>query len=144
MSESSWIPPEEDGQHNAALRVHATIRLLVPARKRKEARGTLLSMIERIRLEEGCLSCRLYQDTMGGKALMFEQIWATEESFKKHLRSDEFRNVLLVVEMASETPEIRFDRIADSTGISTIAQVRGDPYGLRNENDPLPLQLGKA
>jgi quinol monooxygenase YgiN len=139
MSESSWITPEENGQHNAAVRVHAAIRLLVPARKRKEARGILLSMIERIRLEEGCLSCRLYQDTMGRKALLFEQIWATEESFKKHLRSDEFRNVLLVIEMASELPEIRFDRIADSTGISTIAKVRGESYGPHNEKASLPL-----
>ena len=139
MSESSWIPPEEDGQHNAALRVHATIRLLVPARKRKEARGTLLSMIERIRLEEGCLSCRLYQDTMGGKALMFEQIWATEESFKKHLRSDEFRNVLLVVEMVSEPPEIRFDRISSSTGISTVMEVRGETDGFCSDSGPSPL-----
>jgi hypothetical protein len=32
--------------------------------------------------------------------------------------------VLLVVEMAIKPPEIRFDRIAQSTGIDTIAEVR--------------------
>jgi hypothetical protein len=50
---------------------------------------------------------------------------------RRHLRSETFRNVLLVVEMASEAPEIRFDRVSHSTGIGTIAQARGelDPAG---------------
>lgn len=139
MSESSWIPPEGNGQQNANVRVHVAIRMLIPIRKRKEARGILASMIERIRLEEGCLSCRLYQDTMEGNTLLFEQIWADEKSLQKHLRSDEFRTVLLVMEMARELPEIRFDRVTHTTGIKTIEQVRGESNGLRNENGPLPL-----
>jgi hypothetical protein len=48
----------------------------------------------------------------------------------RHLRSATFRNILLVVEMASQKPEIRFDRISHSTGIETIEQARdyGDPH----------------
>ena len=124
MTEAKTIRSAREGPPNVAVHIRASIRIRIPARKRKEARGILSSMIERIRLEEGCLSCRLYQDTMGGKALMFEQIWADEDSFRKHLRSDEFRNLLLVVEMASDPPEIRFDRISQSTGIDTIEDVR--------------------
>jgi hypothetical protein len=50
---------------------------------------------------------------------------------QRPLRSATFRNILLVVEMASQTPEIRFDRISHSTGIDTIEQAReqGDPQG---------------
>ena len=81
-------------------------------------------MSRRIRLEEGCLSCRIYQDAIGTEALMFEEIWKDEKHLQRHLRSDEFRNVLLVVEMASKPPEILFDRIAQSTGIDSIEDVR--------------------
>jgi quinol monooxygenase YgiN len=77
-------------------------------------------MIERIQFEEGCLSCRLYQDVLEGGTIMFEELWVDEKSLKKHLRSDEFRSILLVMEMASEPPEIRFDEIARSTGMATI------------------------
>lgn len=125
MTEYNNTSPETGSQPNVPVRVHATIRMLIPARKRREARGILASMIERIQPEEGCLSCRLYQDALGGKAFLFEGIWADEKSLQKHLRSDEFRNVLLVVEMAIEPPEIRFDRIARSTGMRTIEDVRG-------------------
>jgi hypothetical protein len=55
---------------------------------------------------------------------MYEEFWRDEKHLQKHLRSEEFRNVLLVVEMAIKPPEIRFDRIAQSTGIDTIAEVR--------------------
>jgi hypothetical protein len=41
-----------------------------------------------------------------------------------HLRSDEYRNLLLILEMALEQPEIRFDTISGSTGIETIEKAR--------------------
>jgi quinol monooxygenase YgiN len=96
----------------------------IPAGKRKEAHSIIASMTGRIRLEEGCLSCRLYQDVIDGKMLLYEEIWADENVFQKHLRSDEFRNVLLAVEMASKPPEIHFDRIDRSAGIGTIEDGR--------------------
>jgi len=69
---------------------------------------------------------------------MFEEIWTDEKQFKKHLRSDEFRNVLLVVEMASKPPEIRFDRISQSAGIDAIENVRRQAESLPDANG-LPL-----
>ena len=115
------------------IRIHATIRMRIPTRKRKEARSTLGSLIERIKLDEGCLSCRLYEDALDGGALMFEERWADEQSLQKHLRSDEFRIVLLVVEMASKAPEIRFDRVSSSTGLQTIERMREQLDGVRGE-----------
>jgi len=41
-----------------------------------------------------------------------------------HIRSDEYRNLLMVLEMALEQPEIRFDIISSSTGIETIEKAR--------------------
>ena len=123
MTDSSWTPPDGGGQPNAALSILATIRMRIAPRKRKEARSILASMVERIKLEEGCLSCRLYQDALEGGNLMFQELWADEASFQRHLRSDEFRHVLLVVEMANAPPEIRFDRIAHSTDIATLAEM---------------------
>jgi quinol monooxygenase YgiN len=112
-------------------RVHATIRIVMPARKRKEALVILGSIIERTRLEGGCLSCRLYLDAQEERAVMLEEIWESERHLERHLQSDQFRTVLLAVEMAVQPPEIRFDRVSHSTGISTIIQARGerDPLG---------------
>jgi hypothetical protein len=69
---------------------------------------------------------------------MLEEMWAGETALHKHLRSADFRNVLLVVEMASEPPEIRFDRISSSTGLNTIGEVRSETDGFRSDSGPSP------
>jgi hypothetical protein len=55
---------------------------------------------------------------------MFQQLWSDEENMERYLRSDEYRQVLLVLEMAMKQPEIRFDTILSSTGIETIERAR--------------------
>jgi quinol monooxygenase YgiN len=139
MPKPRSVHPATEEQPDVEIRIHATIRMRLPARQRKEARDILASMIERINLEEGCISCRLYQDILEVGALMLEEIWAGETNLHMHLRSADFRNVLLVVEMACEPPEIRFDRISSSTGISTIIEVRGEPDGFCSDSEPSPL-----
>ncbi len=104
--------------------VHATIRLLTPANKRHEAFIILNSVIEQIRLEEGCISCRLYQDLQVEGALMLEEIWSSQSDLERHLRTNTFHTVLLVVEMAIEYPEVRFNTIAHTTGMETIQRLR--------------------
>jgi quinol monooxygenase YgiN len=139
MPKPKWVRPAADDKTGLELRIHATIRMLLPAGKRKEALIIIRSMIERIKLEEGCISCRLYRDVLEKRALMLEEVWDGETSLHKHLCSADFRNVLLVVEMASETPEIRFDWISSSTGLNTIVEVRGETDGFRSDSGPSPL-----
>ena len=81
-------------------------------------------MAERIRAMSGCISCRIYQDAQENRSLMFEEIWKNEEDLNRHIRSDEYRNVLLVVEMAVEKPEIRFETVSHVTGMETIERAR--------------------
>ena len=52
-------------------------------------------------------------------------VWRSDEELNLHLRSDDYRNLLLVLEMALKEPEIRFDTISSSTGIETIEKARG-------------------
>lgn len=111
-------------QDSADRQVHGAIRVLVPLNKQKEALSILRSMIEQTKLEPGCISCRLYQDVQEARAIMLEEIWASESDLHRHLRSSKFYTVLLVVEMAVEPPEIRFDVIAHSTGLETIERTR--------------------
>jgi quinol monooxygenase YgiN len=40
---------------------------------------------------------------------MIDELWMSDEDVQRHLRSERYRKVLLVVEMAAEPPEIRFD-----------------------------------
>jgi quinol monooxygenase YgiN len=93
----------------------------------------LSSVAERSRFEPGCIAFRVYQDVEVEPVIMLEQLWETGEDLNRHLRSDEFRKVLLVVEMSLEPPEIRFDEISGSTGVETIERAR-NPAGKRGSS----------
>jgi len=104
--------------------IHATIRVKISAQKVGEAIEILHSVAERTRVQPGCVSCQVYHDTQEERLIMLDEMWSTQEGLDTHLRSDEYRNVLLVIEMADEKPEILFNPLADSTGVETIEKAR--------------------
>ena len=104
--------------------VRSIIRMLIPLEKQSEAIEILGSTIEQTQFESGCLNCRLYRGVEDPRAIMLEELWMSADDVQHHLRSDIYYNVLLVVEMAAEPPEIRFDTIMHSGGVETIEQAR--------------------
>jgi quinol monooxygenase YgiN len=98
--------------------------MLIPLEKQSEALEILGSTIEQTQFEPGCLSCRIYRGVEDARAIMLEELWMSEEDVQYHLQSEKYRKVLLVVEMASEPPEIRFDNITHSGGVERIEQAR--------------------
>lgn len=104
--------------------VRCSIRMLIPLERINEAVEILSSMAERIRFETGCLGCRVYRGLEEEPAILFEQFWANLDCALDHMRSDIYRNVLLVVEMAKEHPEVRIDAISQSSGLETIEKAR--------------------
>ncbi len=103
----------------------ATIRMTIPSKKRNEALKILRSMAKRCELQSGYLGCHIYEDVREDNVLMFEEMWRSEEDLDRHLRSKEYRNVLLVMEMALKHPEVMFNTVSTSTGIETIEKARG-------------------
>ncbi len=104
--------------------VHATIRMTMPPKRRGEVLEIISSLAERSRFEPGCISCRVYQDVEIEPGIMLEQLWMSGEDLERHLRSEEFRKILLVMEMSLDPPEIRFDEISGSSGVETIEKAR--------------------
>jgi quinol monooxygenase YgiN len=104
--------------------VRSTIRMLIPLEKQSEALEILGSMTEQTQFEPGCLSSRLYRGVDDARAIMFEELWLSEEDVQRHLRSDKYYKVLLVIEMAAEQPEIPFDTIKLTAGVERIEKAR--------------------
>ena len=102
----------------------STIRMLIPMNKQSEALEILGAVSTQIQFDPGCISSRLYRGVDEVRAIMIEEIWANDEDILRHLNSDAYRRILLVIEMAEEPPEIRFDTIASSSGVETIEKAR--------------------
>ena len=105
--------------------ITATIRMTIPRKKRGEALKILRSMAAQCEIHPGFLCCYIYEDVQEENVLMFEEIWRNEEDLAQHLRSKEYQDVLLVMEMALKHPEVSFNTVSTSTGIETIEKARG-------------------
>ncbi|SRR5208283_316044 len=104
--------------------IQSTIRMMIPPQKKDEVLKIVRSIAEQCGDSPGCLSCHVYEDLQEIEVLMLEEVWRSEEDMNLHLRSDEYLNLLLVLEMARKQPEIRFRAISSSTGIETIEKAR--------------------
>lgn len=100
--------------------IQAMLKMDIEPQKMDEALQILHSIIERIRAETGCLSCSVYQDTENEHLIVFEEKWRNNDDLQRHLRSEGYQRVLLVMEMAKSFPEIRFNTITDSGGVEII------------------------
>ena len=105
--------------------IQSTIRMTMPSQKSGEVMKILRSVAELCRDDPGCLSCHIYEDVQEENVLMLEQVWRSEEDLTLHLRTNQYRNLIVVLELALKQPEIRFDTISSSTGIETIEKARG-------------------
>ncbi len=104
--------------------VHVAVRMLIPPRRREEVLSILSSVSERCRFEEGCRYSRVYQDANLEPVIMLDQLWESRENLEHHLRSEEFRKVLLILEMSLEPPEVRFEEISQTSGVEAIEKAR--------------------
>jgi len=104
--------------------IQSNIRMKIPPQKRNEALKILKSITDQCSDYHGCLSSHIYEDLQEKNIIMFEQVWSADEDLNLHIRSDGYRNLLLILEMASQQPEVRFDTISHSTGIETIETAR--------------------
>jgi quinol monooxygenase YgiN len=102
----------------------ATLRMEIPPKEYGDALKILKSSAEYFRIQPGCSSCNIYEDLQEKNTILFSGTWRSSEILEMHLRSNEFRNILLVMEMAVKKPEIRFDEISASTGIETVEKAR--------------------
>jgi len=104
--------------------IRSTIRILIPLNKQSEALEILGSVCDQTQFEPHCVTCRLYRGVDDGRAILVETFWTSEEEMRRHLQSQAYHRVLLVIEMAEEPPEIRFDTIAHTSGVETIEEAR--------------------
>jgi quinol monooxygenase YgiN len=114
-------PKSEKGSGPVVL---ATIRMIIPPKKHAEVLKILKAIAEQNRVLRGCLSCRIYKDIDEENAFVFEEMWRSEEDLKSHLRSKEYSQLLLVLEMALQHPEVKFNTITRQSGFETIEKAR--------------------
>ena len=104
--------------------VLATLRVVVPASKRREILQALRSLRGPTEARAGCNCSRVYRADDDENTVLLLQEWATQAALTCYLRSDLYRTILAVMETASEPPEIRFDTLAHTAGVEVVEAAR--------------------
>ncbi len=102
----------------------STIRMKIPQEKHDDVLNILSSIAERTKNQTGCSSCTVCLDTKDESTIIFEEIWKSEDHMQNHLCSDDYKHILLLMEMALEPPDVKFNTISRTTGVETIRHAR--------------------
>jgi quinol monooxygenase YgiN len=104
--------------------VISTLRILTAPKSRAEVVRTLTAQLGPTRVQPGCHRCDLYQDIENRETITLVEEWESQADLDLRLRSEDYRSVLAVIELAQEQPVILFDTVARRGGLEIVASAR--------------------
>ncbi|MDD2337192.1 MAG: antibiotic biosynthesis monooxygenase [Geobacteraceae bacterium] len=104
--------------------IDVSIKITVPSDKRKELFQTFKAMLNKVRLEQGCISCNCYVDMEAENSMYFKEEWETNADLNTHLRSGHFGVLLGAMKLLNKEAEIRINTIASTAGAEAIKTAR--------------------
>src|SRR5208337_2117807 len=97
--------------------------MVVRPERRSDLLETMRGMLEPARVERGCLSYRLYEDVEDGNTFVLVEEWKTQRDLESHIRSDNQRRMLALMDLLSEQPELQFNTVSNTAGMELIEDV---------------------
>lgn len=108
----------------ASVMIHASVTIFASKEQRDGLRRALRAQLSPTRVEAGCLSCRLYEDAEEPDALTLVEEWATRADLTRRLRSDEYRQLLQLMESSPQPPDVVFHVVAETRGLDMVQEAR--------------------
>ncbi len=90
----------------------------------ESAAQLLLSTVGRTEAQPGCLSCRLARDEADENRVRYHETWDSMTAFQRHVQSDEFRLVLVAMDMCCEVPDVMVGDLSGRSGMAYLQDLR--------------------
>jgi quinol monooxygenase YgiN len=103
----------------------STVRLAISARHKPEVLRTLRVFMGHTTARAGCAGFSLSEDLTNPETLTISDRWVTREDFDAHVRSDEYRLLLAVIDLSVTPPDITFDDLQHLGGFDLVEALRG-------------------
>jgi quinol monooxygenase YgiN len=84
----------------------------------------LLSVKETIQAKHGCRACRVGVDAADAALVHYFEEWESAELFQKHIQSEEFRRILIAMDLCCEEPRIVTGDLSGHTGMEYLRKLR--------------------
>jgi quinol monooxygenase YgiN len=96
------------------------IRMKVLSEKRMELSQTITSLSGSIRMEKGCRRCDFCQSMEDENRLFLLEEWDTQENFKDHLKSRNFKVFRGAMNLLKEPYEMMFHTVFHPEGMDLM------------------------
>lgn len=100
------------------------LRISVPTGKGQELGKALSSAVGPIQVQPGCLSCNLSQTWPGQDELQLEARWDNDDNLIRHLQSDIYKRLLLLMELSPAPPVVEFFTVVQFRGLDLVRAAR--------------------
>jgi len=101
-----------------------SLGLVAHRENRRKLQAALSYLLGPTRVEAGCVRCQLYQDVNDANILHFESVWKTEADLLRHLRSEIYRQLLILLELSAEPPSVQFHTVSETHGLEFVHATR--------------------
>ena len=85
---------------------------------------TLASLTGPTGVLPGCLSCNILQSCQDNNELQLEMEWESQEDLIRHLQSDTYKQLLLLMELSPRPPVIQFYTVQEFHGLDLVETAR--------------------
>ena len=104
--------------------VIVTIRVIVSHENREEVLAIVRSLIAPTHASSGCINFTYCWEIENENALVLMEEWKTQKDLDTHIRSDDFRKILALIDMSSETPQIKISTVLQTAGMEALIASR--------------------
>jgi quinol monooxygenase YgiN len=100
------------------------VHLKISLKDKENIRKMLNAMVGQTRAHANCLHCGFYASTLNDDEMILLQTWKSEADLENHIRSEKFRNFLIVMEHSITPPEIHICKAESMEGVEYVTRVR--------------------
>jgi quinol monooxygenase YgiN len=100
------------------------VSISVSGTKRQELGRAFASLVGPIEVQSGCLRCRLFQAWPNEDGLLLEARWENQEGLIRHLQSDTYKRILLLIELSASPPSLEFLTVVECRGLDLVETAR--------------------
>ncbi len=104
--------------------VQLTMNITASLDRAHQLVDVLQRLMRRALQTKGCARARIAADLNQADSFWYCEDWEDEAAFEARVRSDQFSQVLAVMETSSRPPVLEFRTIGESRGLEYVAAVR--------------------
>ena len=101
-----------------------SLNFSVPTLMKKDVINIFDSLAGSTSVKPGCKKINLYSDINNDDDFLLVLEWNTQGEMEKHIGSEEFRKIMVLMDLSNEPPLIRFNTVSSTMGFELVEKIR--------------------